>query len=198
MALPIVILTSSLLGGRPFAFTASASQPGAQRLVYQTNFAHGRIGWRSTAAGWTAVNGQLLYDGGVSNIYAPYKIPKGVYNFAVYAEIKVITVGDCGTSWGVMYRRTRAAGGYINQNCNNDTQYLFTASKSSDFDMDSSWHSYLIKVHGNDLRLLYDGQLAVHTTSNTALKQRKVGLFAGAKDGEVQIAVRVFKVFLLR
>jgi hypothetical protein len=167
-------------------------------VLYHANWTNGMNGWNSTASGWTAADGQLLYQGGGSTSYPPYQLPENTSNYAVEAQIEMIQNGDCGSSWGIALGDTYQAGGYIDVNCNRDAQKLRLGNASADTSVDNNWHTFRVEVRGNNLQLFYDGHLAVQATDNSVVGQRMVGVFAQSQPtcicGTVQIAVRAFTI----
>lgn len=179
-------------------------------LLYQHDWRAGPAAWPDYAGGWTDSHGSLSFGGGDSEINADYQIPAGVQNYEVDARMRVpgfvdweedgvaIVVRAAGDTDGfnVMGAKGVFAGSFAD---NGGGWYGIETAKTTydanhdDSLEDSSWHDYKLQVHGNDMRLIVDGQEVAASSVSEYSWSRQIGV---AVSGNVQ--VRYFRVYALR
>jgi hypothetical protein len=207
-----VALGFSLCGGKsPRTQAAIANLPTQQKLLYQTSWTHGKLGWSSSGTGtWQAQSGELSYDGsGESALMAPIST-KGRRNYAIQMTAQALDHHGTynGTyGFGIIFRAPAnpdllphsgapdaLGAGVVNTSAIVAGIYVYPQRlASSDFEPGLIWHTYRIEVRGTNIRLLIDGQLAAHARSTRFLSRTGIGLFS-IDDG---VTMKLFKVFAL-
>jgi hypothetical protein len=100
-AVAVVVGLSVCLMSSTAHQTAFAREPSQQRLVYQTTWQQGKIGWSSSGDGsWQVKNGELSYDGsGESAMMAPVST-RGRSNYAIEMIAQALDHGDYNGTYG--------------------------------------------------------------------------------------------------
>jgi hypothetical protein len=211
VALTVVLGLAVSASKSPPIHAAFVREPAQQKLVYQTTWQHGKIGWSSTGTGtWQVQNGELSYDGsGESALMAPIST-RGRRNYAVQMTAQALDHhGDYNGTYGfgIIFRSPAdpdllphsgapdsLGAGVVNTSAVVAGIYVYPQRlASSDFEPGLIWHTYRIEVRGTIIRLLIDGQLAAHTRSTRFFSRTGIGLFS--IDGG--LTVKSFKVFAL-
>lgn len=180
---------------RPAPLPAAMPVPAPGLILFAADWSSGMGGWPG-AAGWQAVDGMLVNDGSSTDttIVAPYR-PE-VSNYAVEAEIEVVSPFWQRRAFGLVARDSYQGG--LNWWSYRDTRHPFVGTRSqllaqTEFNPGESWHKYRLEVDGGHVRLLIDGAVRAEATGQSALSPGRVGLW----DGGVQIRVRSFRVIAL-
>lgn len=191
-----------------------AAKPAAQRLVYQTNWKRGLVGWRRNGTGHIkALNNMLYYDGkGTMTLMAPLSTGR-LTNYAVEVEAQFpeLSATYYNSYFALLFR-----GGSCNGNdagdgdygslgclaagltwpCDNctDASAFVSEGGASGFTPDQDWHTYRLQVRGIHTTLTIDGAIVATGESNSYLFGNGAGLFIQSSP----VIIRVFKVFALR
>jgi hypothetical protein len=205
-----LVLGSTIFYDVTVKAATEASLVSVQKMVYQTTWQHGKIGWSSSGGGvWQVQNGELSYDGsGESAITAPAST-RGRSNYAVEIVAQALDHSDYNGTYGfgIIFRAPAKpdllphygtpdalGAGIVNTSAVVAGIYVYPQKlASSDFDPGQEWHTYRVEVRGTSIRLLIDGQLAAQTRSTRFLSRSKVGLFS-IDDG---VSVKSFKLIAL-
>lgn len=206
----LTIVLGVTTSANPFTPAALAREPSQQKLVYQTTWLHGKLGWSSSGIGiWQVQNGGLSYDGsGESAIMAPIST-KGRSNYAIEAVAQALDHGSYNGTYGfgIIFRAPAKpdllphygapdalGAGIVNTSAVIAGMYVYPQKlASSDLDPGQNWHTYRVEVRGNGIRLLIDSQLAAQTRTTRFLSKSRIGLFC-VDEG---LAVKSFRVFAL-
>ncbi|HET8523179.1 MAG TPA: cupin domain-containing protein [Thermomicrobiales bacterium] len=188
-------------------------QPKAGTVLYSADDSGGLDDW-AAASGWRHLDGMLVFSGeDLAYITAPFE-PREIADYAVEAEIQLISTVEeynCSGQFGLFARaadkgfydaglsgiNTRRPNSCQDQRsvgiwgipANSDAQALSKAG----FGWDLDWHTYRIEVQSNHIRFLMDGGLILQVQDNQFLDGGVVGLWAS----KAQVSVRSFKVIKL-
>jgi hypothetical protein len=206
----LTIVVGVITSSNPLIPRALAREPAQQKLVYQTTWLHGKLGWSSSGGGtWLVQNADLSYDGsGESAIMAPIST-KGRSNYAIEVVTQALDHSDYNGTYGfgIVFRSSAKpdllphssapdtlGAGIVNTSAVIAGMYVYPQKlASSDFDPGQNWHTYRVEVRGTNIRLLIDGHLAAQTHSTRFLSRSRVGLFSI----DAGVTVKSFKVFAL-
>lgn len=170
-----------------------APSPGL--ILYESDWSGGLDGWPE-GVGWRVTDGMLTFDGSIPNTFlaAPHR-PESP-DYAVEAEIRVVSPFWQRQAFGLMARERYQGGvnwwSYMRLN----HPFLGTASGvlvQTDLNIDDGWHSYRLEVQGNRLKLLIDGQVRAEATDGQYSSPGRAGIWSNG----VQINVRNFKIVAL-
>ena len=175
-------------------------------LWYQANWSTGMNGWNGSSQ-WKTLQGMLINDAGGGSILAPYNPSSADY--AIQAQIMLISQPASYTDFGLVVR-------YIvgNNQPYEDYEGLFSGENPMDasikyvqdagggdeyltnindvpYNMDNQWHTYLMIVNGNQIKLYIDNYLSLSAVDNRIATSGRVGIQAGG----LQIQVRSFSVY---
>jgi hypothetical protein len=197
-------LIGTWVGVRPVSAASLARPVHRDRLLWQTNFQHGSLGWYSTGArGWRVVNGVLVSDGSDKGgaFVAPFR-PRHLINYAVEASIQFIRSHGGGDQNFAIFLNDDKSGSSGGEAAEIYPSLSYAAIYSdhrnadlekSDYTVDHGWHTYRLEVRGTAYRFLIDGQQAVATDDNGKPGGRRVGVWSAG----CEVNIRVFKVFAL-
>jgi len=167
---------------------------------------------------WTVSGGTLLSRGELystqASVFAPLDLD-GVDDYAVEAEIQLVTNSDAGAfsglaSFGVVARADDQGVGYGAGRCTSAGIYSCVGNQPADsvallwsnedfdqktldaqpFTPGTDWHSYRLEVRGNTQTVRIDDQPVLSATDNSHLAGGHVGLWSY----RTQVAVRSFAV----
>jgi len=188
--------------------TATSTPKAGDELYAVTSWPGGLSGW-SGNTDWKTAGGMLVYSsenqlgGGV--IWAPYRPPTSDY--AVEAEIQIISDPNCCDGFGVIVRGTGNGeinayrGGVGHGGDSGPYGAVLIAGdpfhcclRHQAFSPGKGWHKYRLEVKANQLRLFIDDAPAGEAVDNRFLSGQLVGLWTNTSP---QVNVRSFRVFQL-
>lgn len=171
--------------------TTAVVTPGT--VLYEIDeWSDGTEGWAATGQ-WKTVRGMLVSDGSAESVaMAPVDLGSQA-DYAVEAEIQVLDPNDVRC---YLEARIINGEGYWGglQGWWDDMQigYGSDTISSTDFSINSEWHTYRFEVSGNTMTLYFDGAEVARAMDNRQLEAGTVGIYCSG-----QINVRAFRVIAL-
>ncbi len=180
----------------PTATKAPAIEPGD--VLYNADWSQGMDGWALDKS-WKWVNGMLVNDGTENNAFAtaPY-VPENhnIDNYLVEGEIQVISMdiwnrddfaiiarwSDTNylsnypdlTGYWAGYGESRGAVAFLGTGDPDPYEPL----KKVENTVDNEWHTYSLRVFGNELRFSIDGHELLYAVDNKFLDGGKIRLLS--------------------
>jgi cell division septation protein DedD len=174
--------------------------PDDSDLAYEADWSSGSNGWNLTG-GWAIENGQLTTTGNAAPLLAPFEPQRA--NYAVEMTMTITGLNGCDERVGVFARVTQSGKvpvGYAANVC--DDEWHIDAVLADDRDslangdrpLESGSHDYRIEVAGERIRLYIDDEFIGAAADNRWNEAGRAGIYV---DGDVQVTVSAFRVFLL-
>ncbi|HEV2108741.1 MAG TPA: DUF1080 domain-containing protein [Thermomicrobiales bacterium] len=165
-------------------------------VLYAADTAREFDGW-DLPPGWTREDGTLAADGTSSEWAVPTYQVEDLDDYAVEAEIRVVSEPDCQRNFGIGARGTDA--GYVAAGVEwrcRPAASLWAGQdlvSNASFDPGRDWHTYRLEVRGDTIKLFIDGVLVVEATDDRYPSGGEVALWSNG----VRLNVRSFVVTTL-
>jgi hypothetical protein len=190
----------------------SATPPSSADVLFEADWSKGIGDWKGDFS-WSVLNGMLITtysdaNNGAGTISAPFTVEPGS-SFAVEAEMQYLDViGEIGGLglFGRAQREGMYCAGYFAGNQYAENQELFIKNlhgndlfnpgnddANVNFTVDNEWHTYRLEISGTNLRLFFDGRLAVEDQDAEFLEGTGVGVWSA----QYQAIIRSFQVISL-